>query len=235
MGGNPRHRRSRRSPRRGTVRAGTSGRRHGQRSGLVAAAAAKAWLSRARCQGFSESTSDGFGKRRTAPAASLRTIERAMQGARSRVQPVITTEGSCLEVGPAEIRLEDGSTLSVDRALPRDFPLGYHEIQRRGRQAVALIVAPPVCYLPRAYRAWGWAIQLYAARSRRSWGIGDLADLRWLGRWGQSLGAGIALINPLAASHADVAAAAESRTFRPAGAFEIHSTCASKRSRAPAA
>ena len=54
---------------------------------------------------------DGFGKRRTAPAASLRTIERAMQGARSRVQPIITTEGSCLEVGPAEIRLEDGSTL----------------------------------------------------------------------------------------------------------------------------
>ena len=122
-----------------------------------------------------------------------------MQGTRSRVQPIITNEGSCLEVGPAEIRLEDGSTLSVDRALPRDVPLGYHEIQRRGRQAAALIVAPPVCYLPRAYRAWGWAIQLYAARSRRSWGIGDLSDLRWLGRWGKGLGAGIALINPLAA------------------------------------
>src|SRR5450759_5603060 len=29
-------------------------------------------------------------------------------------------------------------------------------------------------------RAWGWAVQLYAARSRDSWGIGDMADLRRL-------------------------------------------------------
>jgi 4-alpha-glucanotransferase len=142
---------------------------------------------------------DGFGKRHAAPPASIRAIERAIQGTPSRVQPIITTEGSCLEVGPAEVRLEDGSTCSIDRVLPRDLPLGYHEILRRGRAAAALIVAPPVCYLPRNFRTWGWAIQLYGARSRRSWGIGDLADLRWLGRWGKGLRAGIALINPLAA------------------------------------
>jgi 4-alpha-glucanotransferase len=142
---------------------------------------------------------DGFGKRHAAPAASIRAIERAMQGERSHLHPVVTTEGSCLEVGPSEIRLEDGSSRSTDRALPRDLPLGYHEIRRRGREAAALIVAPPVCYLPHAFKAWGWAIQLYAARSRRSWGIGDLTDLRWLGRWGKSVGAGIVLINPLAA------------------------------------
>ena len=41
---------------------------------------------------------------------------------------------------------------------------------------------------------------MYAARSRRSWGIGDLADLRRLGRWAAGSGAGIALINPLAAA-----------------------------------
>ncbi len=50
------------------------------------------------------------------------------------------------------------------------------------------------------HRHWGWAAQLYAARSRQSWGIGDLADLRRLGRWSaHELGARILLINPLAA------------------------------------
>lgn len=46
-------------------------------------------------------------------------------------------------------------------------------------------------------RAWGWAIQLYALRSRESWGIGDLADLRHFGRWARSGGASLALLNPL--------------------------------------
>jgi 4-alpha-glucanotransferase len=53
--------------------------------------------------------------------------------------------------------------------------------------------APP----PR--RAWGWAIQLYALRSRESWGVGDLADLRRFGRWSRRHGASIALLNPLGA------------------------------------
>ena len=44
---------------------------------------------------------------------------------------------------------------------------------------------------------WGWAVQVYAARSRASWGIGDLADLRTLGQWSAERGAGFALLNPL--------------------------------------
>jgi 4-alpha-glucanotransferase len=48
-------------------------------------------------------------------------------------------------------------------------------------------------------RAWGWAVQVYAARSRESWGIGDLADLRRLGRWARGEGASVLLINPLGA------------------------------------
>jgi 4-alpha-glucanotransferase len=60
-----------------------------------------------------------------------------------------------------------------------------------------LIVAPGRCPLPR--RGWGWAAQLYATRSTQSWGIGDLADLRRLGRWARRLGAHLLLINPLSA------------------------------------
>ncbi|MDQ2943388.1 MAG: 4-alpha-glucanotransferase [Candidatus Dormibacteraeota bacterium] len=53
-------------------------------------------------------------------------------------------------------------------------------------------VAPPI-------RAWGWSAQSYAARSRESWGIGDFADLRRLGRMARRQGASVLLINPLGA------------------------------------
>src|SRR6185436_12525088 len=60
------------------------------------------------------------------------------------------------------------------------------------------IAAPARCHLPEGLRAWGWAIQLYAVRSRQSWGIGDLADLRQLAEWSAgALGAGVAVLNPL--------------------------------------
>ena len=52
---------------------------------------------------------------------------------------------------------------------------------------------------PPPERAWGWAIQLYALRSRESWGVGDLADLRRFGRWSRRRGASIVLLNPLGA------------------------------------
>ena len=48
-------------------------------------------------------------------------------------------------------------------------------------------------------RTWGWAIQLYALRSRDSWGIGDLGDLRRFARWSKKRGASLILLNPLAA------------------------------------
>jgi 4-alpha-glucanotransferase len=48
-------------------------------------------------------------------------------------------------------------------------------------------------------RVWGWAVQVYALRSKESWGIGDFADLRRFGRWARSTGASIALLNPLGA------------------------------------
>jgi 4-alpha-glucanotransferase len=148
---------------------------------------------------------DALGKSHAAPATTIRTIEEAMgvggpSAAHGDAATVVTEPGSRLQVGPAEIELEDGATLRVDGVLPRDVPEGYHRIQRRSGRASTLIVAPRVCHLPASFRTWGWAVQLYGARSRRSWGIGDLGDLRWLGRWAAEANAGIALINPLAAA-----------------------------------
>jgi 4-alpha-glucanotransferase len=84
---------------------------------------------------------------------------------------------------PSELRLEDGTTLSVEAFLPRDLPLGYHDLAAlEGGRPTRVIVSPGRCFLPDDLLTWGWAVQLYALRSRCSWGIGDLADLRELGR-----------------------------------------------------
>jgi 4-alpha-glucanotransferase len=102
-----------------------------------------------------------------------------------------------------ELLLEDGARLRLDGELPAgtELPLGYHRLRRDGEEREELvIVSPRRCYLPEGLRTWGWAAQLYAARSRQSWGIGDLADLRRLGRWSkQELGAGVVMVNPLSA------------------------------------
>src|SRR5260370_16166228 len=44
---------------------------------------------------------------------------------------------------------------------------------------------------------WGIAVQLYAVRSRNTWGIGDLGDLNSLIRWLAPHGAGFIGLNPL--------------------------------------
>ena len=79
------------------------------------------------------------------------------------------------------------------------MPAGYHRLEPRDGPAFPLVVSPGVCPEARGHR-WGWAAQLYAARSRASWGIGDLADLRRINQWGDGLGAELTLLNPLHAA-----------------------------------
>lgn len=92
-------------------------------------------------------------------------------------------------------------------SLPGDLPLGWHRLRCRsvGRYAdTPLVVTPARLQLPRVLterRLWGFAAQLYAVRSLRSWGVGDLADLRDLAAWsGADLGSGFVLVNPLHAA-----------------------------------
>ena len=102
----------------------------------------------------------------------------------------------------AEIVLEDGTVLRVETALPQDLPPGYHKVRYCDReQETHLIVSPGLCYLPERMRIWGWSTQLYALRSTQSWGIGDFADMRELGRWSaREFQAGVMLVNPLGAT-----------------------------------
>jgi 4-alpha-glucanotransferase len=100
--------------------------------------------------------------------------------------------------GAWEIELESGERRSGKGALRPDLPLGYHHLSH-GSQTVRLIVSPGRCHLPEA-RKWGWAVQLYALRSRASWGMGDLGDLTRLGDWAAGKGAGMVMVNPLHAT-----------------------------------
>ena len=109
---------------------------------------------------------------------------------------IVTRQGWQREAPSGELELEHGGGQPVWGELPDALPLGYHTLHRTDGGHSTVIVSPGTC---RAHpgRAWGWAIQLYAARSSDSWGAGDLADLRELGRWSADQGAGIGLVNPL--------------------------------------
>jgi len=99
-----------------------------------------------------------------------------------------------------ELILEDGTRLQDHRQTPPDLPIGYHRFQPdNAKEYVWIIRRPSSCWMPPELKLWGWAVQLYAARSRASWGIGDLGDLRWLARWSRHLGAGAIMLNPLCA------------------------------------
>ncbi len=93
-------------------------------------------------------------------------------------------------------------------ALPFRPDPGYHRLELTAVDGPALeaaplslIVTPECCYQPPALegdgRLWGFAIQLYALRSQRNWGIGDFTDLRNLVQACAGLGAGIVGVNPL--------------------------------------
>ena len=111
----------------------------------------------------------------------------------------LVEKGKSASLGSGELRLEDGTALRIDGPLPPDLPIGYHRFETDGR-LIHVIVSPGRCHLPEGFRTWGWAVQLYSLRSRKSWGIGDLADLKALGRWSARLEAGMVLVNPLHAT-----------------------------------
>lgn len=102
--------------------------------------------------------------------------------------------------GRWSVRTEAGEEFTVDGSVP-PLPLGYHDLTRdRDGRAVRLIVSPRRCFLPDDLSVAGWAVQLYALRSGRSWGIGDLGDLERFGRWAATEGSGVVLLNPLHAA-----------------------------------
>ena len=96
------------------------------------------------------------------------------------------------------LTLEDGTDLGTVDRLPPDLPLGLHDLAPLdGGPVTTLLVGPGRCHLPDDLRAWGVVVQVPTTRSRDSWGIGDLADVRNLATWLHELGAGFLALSPL--------------------------------------
>ena len=155
--------------------------------------------------GVEEGYEEARGGWRASPPDTVEAIVQAMSGGGEGASPppspvLFVRPGPPTPVdGPARLILEDGAEIRVDGALPPDLPFGYHTLARLDEGTETTVVAGPgrAC-LPATAPAWGWAVQLYALRSSRSWGLGDLGDLAELGRWSAGdLGAGLLLVNPL--------------------------------------
>lgn len=124
---------------------------------------------------------------------------------------VITESGERVELmqvdnwtPPVEV---DGQMIGeASFAIPVELSLGWHTLHAESddRQAQTSLVMTPARLDPDSIagdRQWGFMAQVYATRSRESWGIGDLHDLATLASWsGRELGAGFVLINPLHAA-----------------------------------
>ena len=91
-------------------------------------------------------------------------------------------------------------------AIPPDLPLGWHTVTAVSEDETAtmpLVMTPLRLDAAKITgdRQWGFMTQLYATRSRGSWGHGDLHDAGALAAWsGSELGAGFLLVNPLHAA-----------------------------------
>jgi len=126
-----------------------------------------------------------------ADSAPWRLRMRVPEGARLRWR-IVTEEGAS----------HQGEADAGELVVAQPLPPGYHRFTLEGVAGETLLVAAPErCWRPRALEdgapVWGPAVQLYALRSRRNWGIGDFTDLLHLVEQWAARGAGAVGLNPL--------------------------------------
>ena len=116
-----------------------------------------------------------------------------MRQSESRRISVNDIESLVLESGEEHPARWDDGVVSLS-----GLPTGWHTLRTSARD-IPVVVAPDRVTQPQG-RHWGLMVQLYAMRSRSSWGIGDLHDLRTLTSWTAEHGGDLVLVNPLHAS-----------------------------------
>lgn len=161
---------------------------------------------RAEMWGIDTTYEDFDEKLRKVPPATverlLEVISRGEEKPNEQRRTIFSSPDRQVFIDPgADILLEEGGEVPATQQEIARLPFGYHLVRYQHDGSVQrLIHSPGKCMFPKGMRTWGWALQLYALRSRNSWGIGDLADLREFAFWAASgLGARMVLINPISA------------------------------------
>jgi 4-alpha-glucanotransferase len=134
-----------------------------------------------------------------APVDSMADVPGALAAdEETPASPVVAWDGvlPAPEAGQ-DVLLEGGSE------APRGSPLppGYYRLgSSSGRPVIA---APSQCYEPGRSTDWGVFLPLYALRTERDWGAGDLTDLAALLAWTGSLGGSVVGTLPMLAAFLD--------------------------------
>jgi 4-alpha-glucanotransferase len=167
-------------------------------------------LEKAARFGIETSFTDGNGQRRDIDRHALEAVLAAFNGSSSSEavnDPVVLCSSDPISLNDVVIRLSlsDDWTLSNDHGfkatskLAQDLTVspGVYRLNPNGQPNASVIVAPERAYAGNFDRLGLLAVQLYALRSERNWGIGDFSDLQTLLRWSSAAGlAGVGL-NPL--------------------------------------
>lgn len=95
---------------------------------------------------------------------------------------------------------------SLPLPLSPDLPFGYHRLRVEwggDRSDTLVISAPMKAYAPDGGTSWGVFLPLYALRTKRDWGAGDLSDLESLVHWVNDMGGNMVATLPLLAAFPD--------------------------------
>ncbi len=139
---------------------------------------------------------DAHGNVHTPPAATLTAVAHAIGAGPIVEQPVVCTPGDLCPELEGELSDLTGEDAWPAAGVAPDA--GYYQLLTPDGRRRMVISAP--ARLPQPARGWGWSVQLYAARSRGSWGIGDFADLTTITTAAASAGATSVLISPVHAA-----------------------------------
>lgn len=157
------------------------------------------------------------GEREAADALASLQQERQAQ----LIEPVVVAWGG--QTAPVPVRLparcrtvwcrlafegggEQDWTARAGKAitLPDRMPIGVHRLTidtGSVQETATVLAAPRRCDQAQAGRSLGIFLPLYALRSERNWGVGDLTDLRALGRWASKIGCGFVGTLPLLSTY----------------------------------
>lgn len=106
-------------------------------------------------------------------------------------------------IGSEERDINHRSYIRQTCSIDKDLEVGYYDltvtIEDKDYKSV-LAVAPAKCYENAAVdngRLWGYALQLYAMKSKRNWGVGDFTDLKNFVKVCSDCGGDVIGLNPL--------------------------------------